>query len=368
MANHKVRALSHLEKTASTARVLNLRAIHRKNSLDPEYLAQPLFRNQTLNRAIIVKHRVRDNERYDFPGPKSTATKVIIPIDQDNLNAGGQYAFVGQYNFANIMVDTLNIHISKLTPDLDVLTLIDQCSSLDPFLLREHLSKQGITPAYCYFDVTESDNGKMLSFTKNEIAPLVSKSIGTITNEIYPEILSKKLLSDYSDESLDPLRLTLQMTPSEFREGIFCWKAFLYYKWQLQTLKPELPNIMQQISKLMARGLMDPFKQAYLSKVRRSLRRRMAGVLANIQDMIGVYDSAYLALIRKGDPMPFKQFLLTAPRFFNALGERLAAIEHVVSYWKHRTGATEGGDLMIDEVLEMFRDFDQSLSFDAVVD
>ena len=368
MANHKVRALSHLEKTASTARVLNLRAIHRKNSLDPEYLAQPLFQNQTLNRAIIVKHRVRDNERHDFPGPKSTATKVIIPIDQDNLNAGGQYAFVGQYNFANIMVDTLNVHISKLTPDLDVLTLIDQCSSLDPFLLREHLSQQGITPAYCYFDVTESDNGKLLFFTKNEIAPLVSKSIGTITNEIYPEILAKKLLSDYSDESLNPLRLTLQMTSSEFREGIFCWKAFLYYKWQLQTLKPELPNIMRQISKLMPRGMMDPFKQAYLSRVRRSIRRRMAGVVADIQDMIAVYDSAYLSLIRDDETKPFKQFLLTSPKFFNALGERLAAIEHLVTYWTHRAEATDGGNLMIDEILEMFRDFDEGLTFDALID
>jgi len=367
MANNKIRALSELEKTASTARVLNLRAIHRKNSLDPEYLAQPLFRNQTLNRAIIVKHRVRDNERHDFLIPRTTATKIIIPIDQDNLNAGGQYAFVGQHNFTNIMVDTLSVDLKNLSYDLEILTMIDQCISLDPFLLREHLSRQGIKPAYCYFDVTESDNGKMLSFTKNEISPLVSKSIGQINNELYPEILSRKLLSDYSDGSLDPLRETLQMTPSEFREGIFCWKAFLYYKWQLQTLKPDLPNIVRQISKAMPRGMMDPFKQNYLSRVRRSLRRRMASVLANIQDMIAIYDRAYIALTRDNDPKPFKQFLLNAPRFFNALGERLAAIAHVVSYWTHRTAATDGGDLMIDEMLEMFSDFDQGLTFDTVV-
>ena len=369
MAKHTVRALSQLEKTASTARIWNLRKVFNNNSQNPEYLANPLFRNSILNRSIIVKHRLRDHERADFFQNKRTATKIIIPLDHENLNAGGQYAFVGQINFEKIMTNTLGDDLDKILIDLDILNVIDSCSSLDPFLLREHLAKQGINPAQCCFEIGESTNGKMLDFTKSEILPLVNKSVGQLNEEMFAEILSRKLLYDCSDDALKPLRETLLMDPLEFREGVFCWKAFLYYKWQLKNLKPRLPIIMRQISKNQPRGLTEAYQSADLGRMRRSLRRRMASVFTGVQDIIARYDRAYLRLIENNDPKPFKQFLLNAPQLFNALGERLAAIEHVSSYWTHRTGELEGGGrLMIDEILEMFAEFEQSLSFDAVVD
>jgi hypothetical protein len=367
MSNQKVRTLTQLEKNASTARVMNLRAIYYKNLNNPEYVEHPLFNHPTLNRAILVKHRIRDNERYDFALARTTATKVIIPIDPENLNAGGQYAFVGQINFAKIIADTLSVDMVRVARDIEILTLIDQCNSLDPFLLREHLGRQGVKPAQCYFDVTESDNGKMLSFTKEEIAPLVNKSIGKMNSEMFTEILSRKLLADYADDILNPLRETLQMDTFEFREGVFCWKAFLYYKWQLRTLKPVLPKVMLQINRAEARGLADQFTTNQIERLKRSIRRRMGTVLHNVQDIISVYDRAYAELVRGNDPQPFRTFLLSAPRLFNALGERLGAIEHVSTYWTHRTQSQDSTEVMVDELVEMFADFDHSLTLDAIV-
>ena len=368
MAIQKLRALTHLEKTASTSRVLNLRSVFKKNGQNPEYTAHPMFLNTTLNRAILVKHRVREHERDDFAPPKTTATKLIIPIDPSDLNAGGQYVFVGQKHFAKIVSDHLNVPVRDLANDLNVLNLLDKCNSFDPFLLREYLSKRGVNPAQCYFDVTDADNTRMLAFTKREIAPLVNKSIGKVSNGIFTDALSRKLLSDYTDENLQPLRETLQMTIWEFREGVFCWKAFLYYKWQILGITKLLPELLNQMSKAIPRGIMDTLSHEELKRLRHLIRRRVIDLLANIRDMIGVYERAYAGLIQGDDPMPFKQFLLDAPQIFHPLGERLAGIDHVVSYWKHRRGSSDESDLTVQELLEIFRDFDQSLTFETLID
>jgi hypothetical protein len=55
MTDRSVRNLAHLESSASTARVLNLRAVHRAKSKDPDYLAHPLFKNVSLNTCAAMK-------------------------------------------------------------------------------------------------------------------------------------------------------------------------------------------------------------------------------------------------------------------------------------------------------------------------
>jgi len=73
-----VRNLAHLEESASTARVLNLLRVYRRRKNDPAYTEKPLFQSPTLNRSIILKHRLRRNERDLFFDARKTATKIII--------------------------------------------------------------------------------------------------------------------------------------------------------------------------------------------------------------------------------------------------------------------------------------------------
>ncbi|MEI9890430.1 MAG: hypothetical protein WDN45_07320 [Caulobacteraceae bacterium] len=80
--------MTALESTASTARVLNLLATHRKFPDDPELRDNPFFRNRVLNRSIILKHRLRPHEYQSFAAPKPTVTKVLIPIDGTDLRSG----------------------------------------------------------------------------------------------------------------------------------------------------------------------------------------------------------------------------------------------------------------------------------------
>jgi hypothetical protein len=85
-----VRRLTALEQSASTARVLNLLAPHRKADSDPALVQAPFFRNRLLNQSILLKHRVRPHEMELFSTPRATVTKILIPIDGADLKVGAR--------------------------------------------------------------------------------------------------------------------------------------------------------------------------------------------------------------------------------------------------------------------------------------
>jgi hypothetical protein len=368
MNDRSVRNLAQLESSAATARVLNLRAIYRRSGELPEYSANPLFKNASLNRAIITKHRLRGNERDDFAFPRNSATKVIIPIDTSDLNTGAQYAFIGQKNFDEIISNTLNVSLLDLGPDLATLQVIDDTPSLDPFLLREQMLRQGIKPARCYFEISDADTARMFKFAQSEIEPLVRMSVGADGNVAFAATLARKLLADSADSSLEPLRLTMQMDRAQYQEGIFCWKAFLYYKWQLTDLLPKVSGVMVQIEKVSPRGQMNDDTRIYLAQTRTTLRRMIIAACQSVKETISFYDDAYAQLTKDSKPLAFRDFLLKAPEMFMALGERLGALDHIVSFWRYRFPSGRPPLITADDLVDLFMDFEQSLNFSDPVD
>jgi hypothetical protein len=176
MTDRAVRSLEFLERSASTARVLNLFQIAKLHRHTAAWRQQPMFVTPGLNEALLIKHRLRRNETDLFRGQRRVATKIVVPIDNRELKSGGRYVFFDQINHLPILKEVFGITPDH--PDFRTLELMDRLPSLDPFLLREQLSRAGIDPAPCYFAISEADMQKMLTFVKSEIEPLVQLSLG----------------------------------------------------------------------------------------------------------------------------------------------------------------------------------------------
>ena len=167
--DRSIRRLTALENSASTARVLNLLATHRRFPDDLELNRNPFFRNRLLNRSIILKHRLRPNEYVSFGTPRPTVTKILLPIDGTDLRAGAHSFFVGQTGFDNLVEDTFGEDLKTGSRDRQVLDVIDNLPSLDPFLLREHLRASDIEPARAFFAISDADVQRMVEFVREEI-------------------------------------------------------------------------------------------------------------------------------------------------------------------------------------------------------
>ncbi len=361
MSAGEARSLNALENSASTSRVLNLRKIYLESAEDPTYEKHPFFQNPILNRSLILKHRLRGNERDDFMTPRTVATKLVIPIDITDLRVGAHYVFVGQKNFEKMLSGSIDKYDLNLSKDLETLSLLDTIPTLDPFILREQLSRNGVKPADCYFQIAGSDVARMLTFAEAEIGELVKMSVGAEGTGEQVAILTKKLLSNNGASETEGLRLTLQMDRSQYREGIFCWKAFLYYKWQLKDLLPKVKVVMSEIDLVVPRGHVSSEQKREISDMRKNISRGFGRAIKSVSATLSIYDTAYHALTKHSDPLVFKNFLLSAPELFSALGERLGAVEHLLSFWRYRVPMGNRPQITGDDLIDMFSDFENSL-------
>jgi len=361
MSASEIRSLSALENSASTARVLNLRKVFANYGDDDDYKKSPFFANLTLNRCLILKHRLRGNERDEFTEFRNIATKLIVPIDVTDLKMGALYVYVGQRNFEKMLCNSLNKTEMDLQHDLETLRKLDAIPTLDPFLLRETLDRAGIKPANCYFQITEADIIRMLSFVEAEIGALVRMSFGNDGNAEQASILTKKLLSNSGAADTEALRLTLHMDHIQYREGIFCWKAFLYYKWQLKDIMPKSARVLSEIENVIPRGKATSEEKLQIADMRSNISRSFNRAVKSVSDTLAIYDNAYYMLTQKSDPQVFKNFLLSAPELFKALGERLGAVQHLLSFWRYRVPEGTRPQMAAEELLDIFGDFENSL-------
>ena len=358
------RSLRALDRTASTSRVLNLLAIETQSGHRPEHREAPLFRNRILNSALVVKHRLRSDDIFLFDEIRPNATKIIIPFERSDLGLGGQSFFVGQRGWIELLREACNEH-TDMARDLATLRLIDQLPSLDPFLLREHLRRHGVMVASCYFALSSADMEQMQSFVAAEISQLINlafRDAGRVVPGAHTARLVEALLSTDVDGRLEPLRETLVMDTESFKEGVFSWKGFLYYKWMLTRLWPELNTVGGEIARLSITGHREVETARYLEDTRKRLRHGIVVERKAIMRALDVYDRAFEDLIENGRPQAFREFLLRAPDMFLSLGEKVGMIAHIASFWRYRFQPGQPLVADIEEAVDIFQDFDAGLS------
>jgi len=239
--------------------------------------------------------------------------------------------------------------------------MIDAVPSLDPFLLREHLSRRGFSIGSCYFDISPADVERMQRFVSDEIGNLIRLAFqGAKGHEENTARLVEVLLTNQQDARMEPLRLTLRLEGDAYKEGIFSWKGFLYYKWVLSTLAKRITDVSTQIKELRPFGSISKEINAEIGSYKLRLVRDVDGSRKNAMDTLGVYDGAFDQLTQNSDPGSFRDFLLKSPALFVNLGESVGGISHIVSYWEYRFPKGRPMRVAPDEALEILQEFDGS--------
>lgn len=353
---------------ASSSRVLNLLAIGQAQAGNSQAEAAPFFESPILNNAILLKHRLRSGESDVFAERRVLATKIIIPFERNDLKVGGRSMFVGQRNFETMLREIGNYRdLAALKRDLDVLRLVDGLPSLDPFLLREHLRAHGFAPDACYFEISAADQRRMLDYAGTEVSRLTDMASGRRggMRDAYNGRLVAALLSSEVSEKLEPLRATLALAEDEFREGVFSWRGFLYYKWSLVEFWPDLVRALTEIKAAHPAGPATREQRAFVAAAKQAILAGVRDSNSAVRKVIGIYDEAYATLIDRHDPLLFRRFLLGAPGMFVALGEKMGAMSHLTSFWNYRfpPGSPIAADA--EELSAIFHDFARALGQEA---
>jgi hypothetical protein len=358
------RSLVALAQSGSTARVLNLSVLAAQHDGDPEYAEKPFFETALLNTSIVLKHGVRPYEQHLFDGPHAIATKIIIPFDRRDLGLGGWSVFVRQRGWEG----DLSVFLAEaptLPRDVEVLRALDELPSLDPFLVREHLARRGFRVAPCYFVLSPAELERMRELVSSEIQQLIERAFSGPGTGDHTAKLVELLLTDEANDRLEPLRQTLRLEGEAYREGIFAWKGFLYYKWVLLELREPLARARRAIAEL--RPARSPGAELGTEIVRAKARlaRRIDGSERSARRALKVYDDAYEALVRQDDATAFRDFLIHSPTMFLSLGEAVGGVSHVTSYWNYKLPRNAPVRATALELLDILHEFEASLGSNA---
>ena len=359
------RSLRGLEKTASTSRVLNLAALSARNAENAEHEKNPFFVASSLNGAVIVRHRLRDQERESFDRIRYTATKLIIPFERSDLGLGGRSLFVSERGWLDAF-EELRGEAPDFSRDVAVLEAIDELPSLDPFLLREHMKRRGFDISPSHFEISAPDLAKMQRFVGTEIAKLIELAYrdtdgqeGNITR------LVEALLSARTDDRLEPLRLTLRLEKENYKEGIFAWKGFLYYKWVLNTLWANLRDVFSELGRVRVIGPIDTETAAELELLKNRLRQKMERQVKSVMNYLGVYDEVFSQLTVNGNALAFRDFLLKSPEMFLSLGDGCGLVSHIATYWRYQFPRGRPLAAHAMQLMDILQDFELSLGTDT---
>ncbi|GAN00052.1 hypothetical protein U91I_03715 [alpha proteobacterium U9-1i] len=358
------RDLSLVRASGSTARVLNLPLIAERHGETDEYKQKPLFKNKHLNRALILKHTLRQHERDLFDRPVSCATKVILPYASGELGLGGVSVLVGERRYERMLAETSGGGQDPVgfEQDLDLLRLLGTLPSFDPFLMRERLRHSGVEPARCYFDIAEADVARMRAFVSAEISQLIDLAFATggrSAGDLSAK-LADKLMTDETAKSLDPLRQTLRLSGAEYVEGVFAWKGFLYYKWLMREIKPALENFAPRFSGCRILRA-TPDEKRDMAETRQRILALMKCATDRVDALLLQYGVAFAALA-DGQAGAFRDFLLKAPSMFIPIGEAVGVIRHVDSFWRFRFPDAGMPMMEADEAMEIFHEFELTLN------
>jgi hypothetical protein len=371
MTDSSFRSLAGLERTASTSRVMNLAALAMQNEDNPEHWASPLFLAKGLEGAILIKHRLRNEEMEVFSGKRRAVTKLILPFQRIDLSAGGRSVFVGQTNWLNVL-EEMSGGRDHLNRDASVLEALDELPSLDPFLVREHLKRREFAVNPSYFHISPADVARMQRFVAGEINKLIQLAYGGSGgggggDDKNAAKLVDLLMSDTADERMEPLRLTLRLEGQSYREGIFAWKGFLYYKWTLNSVWDGLREMSLEMFKVKPVGFRDQELSDRLAQTKQRVQRGVEQQVKNVLGHLKAYDRVFEKLTSGSDPLAFREYLLSSPSMFVALGESAGILAQMASYWRFRFPKMKPLTAPLDEFVLLLQDFEANLAGDVTV-
>jgi hypothetical protein len=350
--------LANLSHSCSTDRVLNLVGVYQDYRTTQEYTQAPLFRNPRLNKSIFLKHTLRAHEREQSRDHRMSVTKVILPVDIADLSLGGFSCFLNEPDIERTIASVFGGDISSETfsRDMQILKTMDMLPTFDPFLLRERLKRDGVSVAKCYFDLSEADANRMREYVQGEIQKIVRLALTSDAQHLdQSSTITHKLMTDETASSLEPLRQVLQLSGEEWREGVFAWKGFLYYSWNIDTTIKFMPELQRQLLNTTIKGANHP-EMREIDAIRRRISRCLLHLHGVTTAGVELYRAAYNDLI-DGKPRSFQEFLKTAATRFIEVGEAFGMIMHMRSFWNFRFKHLNG-PMRVEEALDVFRDFD----------
>jgi hypothetical protein len=336
------RSLEGLAEVRSNGRVLNLGAITRDlASARPGGAVPGFFASSTLNQSIIVKHNIRDNERHLFARAQPVATKLILPIDPDNLALGGVTFMLGERQASRILRDKLGLNRAtgdaRVQRDLKILDILDSLATLDPFIVRERFAVDGVDLPEAFSAFQLHGDNALYEYMKSQLLPLVRLAMaGSKTNDRALERLLDEIFVESHNSKAEFLREALKIEPDKWPAALYVWKAALFYEYRAKSFEPRWRRFIDSLQSAKLYGFSALAPAEVVLRLRVDLMDRALRTKGHLDRLLDSFNQAFRQdLIGQGTPESFRDYLMTLNDKLYNFGVAYGVLEQIVGYWEY---------------------------------
>lgn len=339
------RSLEGLADVRSNGRVLNLGAITRDLAqANPVGRVPAFFASSTLNQSIIVKHNIRDNERHLFARAQPVATKLILPIDPENLALGGVTFMLGERQASRILRDKLGLSRAtgdaRAQRDLKILDILDSLATLDPFIVRERFAVDGVDLPEAFSAFHLHGDNALYEYMKSQLLPLVRLAMAGVpaskANDRALERLLDEIFVDSQNVKAEFLREALRIEPDKWPAALYVWKAALFYEYRAKSFEPRWRRFIESLQSAKLYGFSTLAPAEVVLRLRVDLMDRALRTKGHLDRLLESFNQAFRQdLIGQGTPESFREYLMTLNDKLYNFGVAYGVLEQIVGYWEY---------------------------------
>ena len=323
----------------------------------------PMFRNRYLNDSIIFK--VVDSVLIRGKRQYGVETLVYFPYNHDNIYEGGDSILISDPRRAEKLLHKCGLDLLREERaedgrwDVQIMEMIDELPTLDPFLLKCKAQQQGIeehlNPAY--FNISLEEWTRIQKPIRAKIDALVRKALGMDSGaraqdpdlrlkieENISEFL-KKIWEARDIDGIEDFVYGMEMPPERAPELFFAWKAICYYQVQFSEVEPALRRLFAWIGDPKTAlpvdfGGLRTETQNQIKRDLKQLRARLRENYLGIVETLKTYEESYRQFIEESNPGPFKLFLSEADTHYVDLAACLSSNSHAINLLQDQIGRT----------------------------
>ena len=326
-----------------------------------------VFETAPLNRCILIKHTLRAHEREEMVSGNRTPTKIVFPINTQELGLGGYSLFIEEPSFENKLVDYLGNAGESMAfqADLSRLDLFARAPMFDPFLLRERFRMAGLPLADACLEIDPARESAVSSRIQGHIRSMfegATKDRALATK--IAEGFSQRVFGADGASYASRMNAFFGLGEENLAESLFSWKALLYQRILYDEMNASLADDLKLIvGARLPYGIVTDEK-AFALAVQERLKTEFRNRYNALRMIFARYDMAYKAFRDQSRPGPFIGFLGESQMVAALAAEHLALLMHYAGMLRYRI-SVERALRHPASAIELHRDLESSLEAEA---
>jgi hypothetical protein len=321
-----------------------------------------LFSTNELNNVILVKEArpSRKNSRYEFDHP--IGTKLYFPYNCSRIYDGGKSVFIDDPQIRRILKHHAGLDFvyrsEDANRDLQLIQLLEDLPSLDPFLVKDKLDIEDVQANEIYFQISDTEWKAIQAHVSEKLKPIIAFAFRDSEELEKGRTLTliRKLWNTKDIDSLLPIVDAFNLPREEASKIFSAWKGIMYYGYEYDRCLPRWKmNIEWMQQDAGPTDFVAPEHRVLLQELSNSVREQYREFWQDLRDIFSSYEEAYDKLfVQRQDPGPFVDFMRSAVKTYWVLGSRLSAINHSAIVWDILTSSFFKRRLKYDQLYNIF--------------